>query len=305
MPVEKHPIASRDHWLAMRRDDLTASDVAAALGLSPWKTQLALYAEKTGLIDPPPAGPIARRGLWLESAVLAAINDEHPEWLNLCKQTHYFRDPEIKLGATPDAHAWIDSQPVNVQLKVVAKPEHDRHWADGVPLHYQLQALTEAMLTGTAYSMVAALVVSTYSAELFTYRVDRHPSAEQRIHDTALGFWTNVANGVRPAATAPSDVQILQQLFPESVPEPVLDLSGDNRLPELLATRADLKAQVKQAQAALEGIDTEIKDRMEHSEKAVLPGWRISWPTTHVAEKIIAAHSYRRLTVTKLKDDQP
>jgi predicted phage-related endonuclease len=302
MPIEKHRIVDRGQWLAMRLADLTASDVAAAVGRSPWKTQLALYAEKTGLIDMPPAGPMARRGLWLEPAVIAAVQSEHPEW-EVIRHNQYFRDPELRLGATPDAELEIGPDVANLQLKVVAKPEHDKHWVEGPPLHYQLQALTEGLLTEADYSIIAALVISTYGADLFTYRVDRHPAAEQRIRDIATGFWTNVAAGVRPAASAASDVDILQQIYPESVAEPVLDLSGDNRLPLLLAARTDLKAQVKQAKDALETLDTEIKDRLGDAEKAELNGWKISWKTIHTAERLIPAGSFRRLTVTQLKGE--
>src|SRR4051812_49541527 len=102
MPIEKHQIVDRGQWLAMRLADLTASDVAAAVGRSPWKTQLALYAEKTGLIDMPPAGPLARRGLWLEPAGIAAVPDEHPGWGGI-RHNQYFPDPQIRLRAPPAA----------------------------------------------------------------------------------------------------------------------------------------------------------------------------------------------------------
>lgn len=303
MPIFKHAITDRGQWLAMRMADLTASDVAAAVGLSPWKSQLALYAEKAGLIDPPPAGPIARRGLWLEPAVIAAVQSEHPDW-EISKEEHYYRDPEYRLGATPDAWALIGGFTANLQLKVIAKPEHDRHWAEGPPLHYKLQALTETMLCQVDYSIIAALVISTYSADIFTYRIDHHAAAEQRIRDIATGFWTNVAAGVRPAASTASDVEILQQIYPDSVAEPVLDLSGDNRLPELLAARTALKDEIRETKAAKEAIDAVIKDKLGEAEKAELNGWKISWKTIHTAERLIPAGSFRRLTVTQLKDDQ-
>ena len=303
MKVTKHHIASRQAWLAMRTQDLTASDIAAARGRSPFKSQLALYAEKAGLIDPPPLGPIARRGLWFEPAVVEAVKDEHPDWQLVPREEAYYRAPEFRLGATPDRLCYIEDKPVNLQLKVVAKPEHDKHWEHGVPFHYQLQATCEAMLVGAAYSMVAALVVNTYSADLYTYKVSRHPGAEDAIRRTAIAFWRNIEHGVRPAAVDASDAAILQKLYPDSQADPVLDLSGNNRLPGLLERRVVLKATEKAAKAEIESIDTEIKDALDAHQRASLPGWKISWPTIHVAEKIIPATSFRRLTVSKLKED--
>ena len=45
------PIESRETWLAMRQQDVTASDVAAIWGASPHKTALALWAEKSGNVE--------------------------------------------------------------------------------------------------------------------------------------------------------------------------------------------------------------------------------------------------------------
>lgn len=43
---------SREEWLALRRQGIGGSDVAAILGLSKFKTQQELWMEKTGrLVD--------------------------------------------------------------------------------------------------------------------------------------------------------------------------------------------------------------------------------------------------------------
>ena len=43
---------AREHWLEERRKHIGASDAAAAIGASPWTSQLALYLEKTGEVEP-------------------------------------------------------------------------------------------------------------------------------------------------------------------------------------------------------------------------------------------------------------
>lgn len=49
---------SRDDWLAVRKTGIGGSDAAAAVGLSPYKSQLELWLEKTGrdagLVTPDP-----------------------------------------------------------------------------------------------------------------------------------------------------------------------------------------------------------------------------------------------------------
>jgi putative phage-type endonuclease len=42
---------SREDWLSVRRNGIGSSDAAAAVGLNPYKSQLALWMEKTGRDD--------------------------------------------------------------------------------------------------------------------------------------------------------------------------------------------------------------------------------------------------------------
>ena len=54
----------RAEWLEARKDGLGASDAAALLGLSPWKTNVQLWEEKCGLVIPEDIGdkPYVRYG---------------------------------------------------------------------------------------------------------------------------------------------------------------------------------------------------------------------------------------------------
>ena len=56
MAIEKRLITNRAEWLEWRTHDLTASDVAAVAGASPYKSALAVYGEKAGLILPQEVG---------------------------------------------------------------------------------------------------------------------------------------------------------------------------------------------------------------------------------------------------------
>lgn len=46
----------RAEWLEARRDGLGASDAAAVLGISPWKTNVQLWEEKCRLVQPEDIG---------------------------------------------------------------------------------------------------------------------------------------------------------------------------------------------------------------------------------------------------------
>ena len=58
---------------------MTASKVAAVLGLSPWESRYSLWHRMAGLIDPQPENDEKIRGHYLEPAVAQWFADQHPE----------------------------------------------------------------------------------------------------------------------------------------------------------------------------------------------------------------------------------
>jgi predicted phage-related endonuclease len=300
--IERYKVHSRDEWLALRSVDLTASDVGAAVGLDPYKSPLALYAEKTGLLLPQADNNAMRRGRWLEAAVLSAIREEHPDW-EVRPAGIYLRDAELRLGATPDAIAQTDEPGLtNIQCKVVNRPGYERDWVNGPPLNYQLQTLTEGMLLDAHRSLVAALVIDTYTAELYLHPVPRHEAAEARVKEIATAFWSRVAAGTPPPADYQRDAETIAALHPRSEPETVVDLTGDNHIRELLHDRAILKDGISGSEKMVEAIDTEIKAKIGDAERATLPGWKLSWKTEDRAAYTVKASTRRVLRVTEIEE---
>jgi predicted phage-related endonuclease len=263
--IERYPVTDRAAWLAMRSQDLTASDIGAALGLDPYKSRLAVYAEKTGLLMPQADNNAMRRGRWLEAAVLSAIREQNPDW-EVRPAAIYLRDPEIRLGGTPDALAATDKPGItNVQCKVVNRPAFERDWAEGPPMRYMLQTLAEGMLLRADQSLIAALVIDTYTAELELFEVPRHDGAEARLRQVAVDFWAMVAAGQ----------------------------------PELMRERSTTRTIIEVETQRLAEIDAEIKAKLGEHERAELPGWKISWKTQTRKEHMVAASTFRALRVTE------
>ena len=57
--------------------EVGASEVAAPLGLSPYRTPHAFYAEKVGLTERQPASEAMRLGTHVEHAIVAAYAEQH------------------------------------------------------------------------------------------------------------------------------------------------------------------------------------------------------------------------------------
>ena len=106
MPIERREItntpAGREQWKAWRRADVaTASTTGALFGYHPWTTPLKLYTAARGVEFDERETKLMRRGRLLEHSVPAAVMEERPEWY-VSPAGVYLRDPELRLGATPD-----------------------------------------------------------------------------------------------------------------------------------------------------------------------------------------------------------
>lgn len=297
MPIDKRRITSRQEWLEWRRQDVTASDVAALFGLSTWKSPLQVWAEKTGRAAEQWDSPLMRRGRWLEPAVLAALAETYPR-SRIVRGDSYYRDPDIRLGATPDA--FMDEGTL-IETKVTARPVFEG-WGETAPMAYQLQAATGAMLTSAYKAIIACLVIDTYSATLELFHVERNDAAEERIREGVEQFWQNVELGIVPEADYGIDSALLAQLYKPRAEIEALDLSTDNRLPGLLIERESLKAEIKASEERVEAIKAELVDKLRGAPVAICGDWTIRHKMVSQPEQIRKATTYPMLTVHRRRE---
>ena len=197
-PAERLVFATREEWLAARMLDVTASDIGALLGISPWKSREALITEKR-LGEREPENDAMRRGRILEPAVAKHYQLEHPEAIveAFGEPTGggyvYLRDVDHRLGATLDFIVRVDGCRYALECKTASPNSFRKNWGGGVPPEYvTLQALTQAMVAGLDGAVVACMTGSLYRLELHTWTVPRHAGLETRIKDAARRFWMEV-----------------------------------------------------------------------------------------------------------------
>lgn len=167
-----------------RRKYLGASEVAAVLGLDPFKGPHDIWAEKMGLLGESEESEAAEMGKLLESPILQRY---------AIRNSVEIRSPGPIVStslpwarATPDA---LDARDINVQVKLVgARMLH--HWEDGVPEYVQLQVQWEMMVLNDHFptcteSKVVALLGGTEYREFDVPRDDEVISALREV----CGAW--------------------------------------------------------------------------------------------------------------------
>lgn len=298
--IERIPITDREQWLGLRKHDVTASVVAGLFtDVHPYMTPLKLYWMHQGLEFSNEETSMMRRGRLMEPAVALAVNDMRPDW-TLTKNTHYFRDPDKRLGATPDYLIEGDPRgPGILQIKTCLPSVFERDWNSGArtPLWIELQTLTEMMLTDASFGVVACMHMS-FDLDCTIRDVPRNAAAERRIVATVEQFWKDVAAGHEPDPDYNKDAELIKLIAPREITGKHVDLSGDNELPVLLAQREEIMDKIAAFESRKEEIEARVRFRLKDAEAAIgLPDWSISWKTYIRPEKVIEAKSIRTLRI--------
>jgi predicted phage-related endonuclease len=307
--IERIPIASREEWLGLRKQDVTASAIGALLGVHPWQTIAGLYAEKCGLElpGPDPESAVIRRGNDLEDFIGAKVATLRAEW-KVVKNTEYLRDAQARLGATPDF--WIHGDPRGVgilQTKTANSRDFAKQWVgeDGddptPPLWIILQVACESMLADAHFAAVAVQVVGDFRWDCFIIEIPRNRVIEHKLRVAVKQFWDAVAAGVVPELDYKRDADLVALLYPREVEGSIIDLTRDNRASWLCEERARQAEIIREAEAAKVAAETELKEKLADHEAALINGWRCTLKTTHRKERLQKAIDFRVLRTTRLE----
>lgn len=308
--IHRIPVTSREQWLAERSNDITASVVAGLRpGLHPYTSRLRLYKQHTGFEFPLAEGVRLDRGLLLEGAIAARVAQERPDW-KIVPANVYLRDPDLRLGATPDFFVEGDPRGRGIlQTKLSIPGVFEKAWRgdDGTvipPMWVRLQALTEAMLEDVAFGAVACWIDHPFRNDVHICEFDRHAGAEATIRADVAQFWQDVEFGIEPEANGKVDAELVKLMYPESDPFLHIDLSHDNYLTDALAERARLNDEIAERTSRVEEIETELKFKMGPAEIAHLNGFVVTNKTQRRKAYTVKETSFRRLNVTDLRSKE-
>lgn len=278
--IERIAITSREQWLEARRQDVTASAIAALLGVHPYQSAYGLWMLKNGeASEDPEETPPMKRGRRLEKVAVEILHEEHSEFIfDAYPHGFYYRDPAARLGATPDVTARDKQGRLGViQIKSVEPRKFKEAWHNEngelvPPLYVAVQAIVEAHLTGAEWAAVAALVVS-HGADLHVVPVPIHLGIIDRLKAEVAAFWRSIKSGQRPDPDHGRDGKLLEQMFVGN--GEIVDLSEDNHLVELADERKRLSADAKAAECRLKRIKSELLAKIGNASAARIADGRL------------------------------
>jgi predicted phage-related endonuclease len=273
--------ADRAAWLAARRQDVTASVAGCLLGVHPYTTAYGLWALKSGLVaDDDTDNAVLRRGRLLEPVVIEMLREDRPDWtVEYRRDNAYFRDPEARIGATPDAFATrpdIYGRGI-VQVKTVADDKFRREWIDAetgeivLPLWIAVQAIVEANLTGASWACVAVMVIGR-GIDLQIVDVPLNTRVMNRLRREVREFWRMVEAGEEPPIDWNRDGGAIAEVYRDSMPDRK-DLTNVDGL-DLIVGRFGAARETHRA--AAQQID-ELRPRILHALGTAEAGFTTNW----------------------------
>jgi len=266
---------SREEWLGVRGNGIGSSDAAVAAGISPFKSPLELWLEKTGRQPAPDlsANDAVFWGTTLETIIANVYADrtgakvrkvnavlQHPEYLFMLANLD-------RLVLHPTDGSGI--------LEVKTAGLHSaQYWEKGVPDSYQCQVLHALAVTGKEWCDVAVLIGGQ---DFRIYRVHRD---DAKIADLILReerFWQCVMSDTPPSVDGSESCgKALSSMYPADKGE-VLDFIEDTGMNKLFSDYWSIRQQREAAEEQEILLKQQMQERLGFASGAILDCGRISW----------------------------
>jgi len=308
----------RSAWLAERRSGIGGSDIAAILGLSPWKTAVDVWMDKTGQSTDDAIGDaeavrwgalleyvVANEYSWRTKTQLQRVNRilRHPthEWA-IGNIDRAIVAPGSRVRVADDGGSLYGAWGL-LEVKT-ASAYKAGEWGragddDAVPVHYQAQVMWYLGITRLPWADVAALIGGQ---RMVIRRIKRDDETIAAMLERAHDFWhRHVLKRVPPEPAKAKDVE---RLFPADNGQAI---EADEELlaaySAARAARNDMAYAEARYEEAVERIKLALGERSaltcngrtlvtwKASKPARRTDWRAVAEAMHAPADVIAAHT--------------
>ncbi len=255
MRVEKH--TNEVNWKRARENSIGASEVAAVLGLNPYKSAYTLWAEKTGRIAPMVNNIATRCGHALEGLATELYEEHTGERLfNPGDYTIFYDATMPFLSCTPDrivierhhydaegvaTGMYYDAIQRPVELKSIGERMAARMKEGEVQNAHLVQLQAQIAVLGTAAGDLACLIANR---DFQVFPFERHDRLIRGIRTKVSEFWDRIQNDDPPEVDGSiSTTTTLREIYAEDNAG-VIELGTD--ADELLAHLEEVKEDIKE-----------------------------------------------------------
>lgn len=276
MPIIITP-DSREHWLELRREDVTSTESAALFGLSPYATEFELFHRKRGAVsDEIEPNDRMTWGLRLQDAIAHGVAEDMG--LTVRRMNTYWRHADEHMGASFDFE--IISHPDGPGLMEVKNVDYlvyrDQWQDDEAPPHIEVQVQHQLEVTNREWALIVALVAGNTPKVI---RVQRDRAIGEKLRAVIRRFWDRVNANEPPPADFVKDADTIRELYRNGSGAP-LNAAGNNRLHSLALTYASASRDEKDAKARKDAAKAEMLTLIGDAGKVIGEGWSLTATNT-------------------------
>ncbi len=299
---QKYYHASREEWLAFRKKYIGGSDAGAVVGLNPYSSPYALWAEKTGRVPGFEGNLTTTVGSYLEDLVATLFEEEtgkktRREKATIVNDRFPFACADLDRVLVGEK-AFLEIKTTNSipAMKKIRGGEFPEQWWAQI-VHYMCVCEMEK----------AYLAVLVNCRELKIYELAYDEAEGRALMDAEKAFWELVEKDTPPAADgSEATTEALTTIYADSVPGTV-ELFGREQLIDEYET---IKRQLKALGERRDEIENILKTDLGDNERGLCGKWTVSWKTrtrqTLNAKALQAAHpEYNLAPYYKTTADRP
>ena len=271
-----HP-KNEAHWLELRMQDITSTDISALYGCSPYSTEYELWHRKRdGKVLDFPENERMKWGTRLEESIAGGIaNDNH---FRVRPMKEYIRDPSLRIGSSFDyeitgsVHNTVMMEPGLLEIKNVDSLVFLKTWVEDenghieAPPHIEFQVQHQLAVSGRGYAYLGALVGGNRVVML---RRERNEDVIKSIKKKVTEFWESIRENNEPKPDLEKDAAFISKLYSFAEPGKVLELDEDAEMSDMARWYKTFGDKEKEAKKR--------KDAVKAYTRKAFRNFKISW----------------------------
>lgn len=268
--ITKQATANHEEWKALRHKYIGGSDAAAVVGMNAWVSPYALWAEKTGRLPGFEGNLATEVGTYLEDFVAQKFAQETGKKVRKSNLS-WFNDEYPWAIANIDRE--IVGEDAGLEIKTTSELNLTKFKNGDFPANYYCQCMHYMAITGKARWYLAVLIGNR---EFKWFTIERDEDEIQALMEAEKNFKQLVDSDTPPMADgASSTADTLSALYPDSIDTAI----GIGSFERELDNYFRLKAQLKNIQMTIDGIENRIKAHLGECARGEGEKYKVSWKT--------------------------
>ncbi len=215
MPVEMLILKDREEWLK-NRFRIGGSDASAVLGMNPWKTNVELWEEKTGLCKPADISdkPYIQYGTEAEPLLRDLFRLDYPQYEAFYEENNLFLNDKYPWGHY-SADGWLTDEKgrkgiLEIKTTEILQSMQKEKWDKRIPDNYYIQLLHGLLIMEADFAVLKAQLKTVFDGVPYLqtkhYHIERS-EVEADIQYLATNeekFWRYVEQKKQPPLILPN-----------------------------------------------------------------------------------------------------